>query len=160
MPPYFFSRGGRYLLRYAVGERVKATLIKNEEFDGIESRLITLNEKKGNYNFSLMKFFFNVLESKSTIQYRIKRDYPNHKHVKRVYQTYGKLYQLGLQLENILKQETAHSSNAQNGMDKVSLKGFGYINFRKYPILVPQIQPDLGEPTTQKVKFSKLVFLN
>ena len=129
---------------------LEASLLKHEHFDGIESRLKKLNETNGNYDFSLIKLFGKIQENKSTI----------HKQVKRVYQKYGKLYQLGLQLDNILKQESAHRSNAQNGMDRVSLKGFGYINFRKYPMLVPQIQPDLGEPRSEKVKFAKLVFLN
>ena len=139
---------------------LEASLLKHEQFDGIESRLKTLNETNGNYDFSLIKLFGKIQENKSTKQEGIEGAHTIHKQVKRVHQKYGKLYQLGLQLENILKQETAQNSNAQNGMDRVSLKGFGYINFRKYPMLVPQIQPDLGEPRTQKVKFAKLAFLS
>ena len=139
---------------------LEATLIKNEQFDGIESRLETMNETNGKYEFSFIMLFGKIQENKATKLEGIEGAHAIHKQVKRVHQKYGKLYQLGLQLEKILKQETAQNSNAQNGMDRVSLKGFGYINFRKYPMLVPQIQPDLGEPRTQKVKFTKLAFLN
>ena len=108
---------------------LEASLIKNEQFDGIESRLETLNETNGKYDFSFIMLFGKIQENKSTKQEGIEGAHTVHKQLKRVYQKYGKLYQLGLQLENILKQESAHSSNSQNGMDRVSLKGFVYINF-------------------------------
>ena len=62
------------------------------------------------------------------------------RYVKRNYQKYGEIYRLGLQLENILKQESGHRLNAPKEAVGDTQKGMGYLN----PMLFSQLGPDLS----------------
>ena len=78
--------------------RGEASLIHTEDFDGTEFRLSTGKDNEENSD--------NVLIKSNT------HAFANLKYVERIYLKYGKLYRLGLQLENMLKRKSVQGLNA------------------------------------------------